>query len=274
MNAIKITLIGLLAAFPAHAQESMPAKSHERQIGLSLGFQQRHLLDEQKSALVYYSAEYTAGLFFRHLKDKSIFSIDLAAGKGSYSARHINDRWFYTNTYDLDGSVTTDSFPVASGILSGLLQVSYLRKAGRGTNIRWYAGPALKDLIVYPENNIGLLNSLGLYASLYADRNFGTRTRLGAGLSLPLVAINSRLPWHNTATDPLKSETVTFFRKGTRLVSVNKFLLLQCNLNVGFQITQRLNLGADYSFVWLRVPYYQPMKSAIHTVVVKTAYTF
>lgn len=274
MNAIKITLFGLLAALTAHAQESLPAQSHERQIGLSLGFQQRHMLDEQKSALVYSSGEYTAGIFFRNLKEKSIFSMDLAVGKGSYYARHIGDRWLYAYTYELDGSVTTDSFPVASGILSGLLQVSYLRKAGQGRNISWYAGPALKDLLVYPENNIGLLNSLGLYASVYADGNFGARTRLGTGLSLPLVAMNSRLPWHNTATDPLKSETVTFFKKGTRLVSVNKFQLLQFNLNVGFQLTKRLNLGADYSFIWLRVPYYQPMKSVIHTVVFKTAYTF
>jgi len=274
MNAIKITLFGLLAALTAHAQESLPAKSHERQIGLSLGFQHRHLLDEQKSALVYASAEYTAGMFFRNLKEKSIFTVDLSVGKGSYSARHILDRWLYDYSYELDGSVTTDSFPVASGIISGLLQVSYLRKAGQGTNIRWYAGPALKDLIVYPENNIGLLNTLGLYASMYADRNFGARIRLGTGLSLPIVAMNSRLPWHNTATDPLKSETVTFFKKGTRLVSINKFQLLQFNLNVGFQIAKRLNLGADYSFIWLRVPYYQPMKSAIHTVVFKTAYTF
>lgn len=274
MNAIKITLFGLLVTLTANAQESLPAKSRERQIGLSLGFQQRHLLDEQKSALVYTSGEYTAGIFFRNLKEKSIFSVDLSVEKGSYSARQIGDRWLYAYTYELDGSVTTDSFQVASGIFSGLFQVSYLRKAGRGTKIRWYAGPALKDLIVYPENNIGLLNSLGLYASMYADRNFGARTRIGTGLSLPIVALNSRLPWHNTASDPLKSETATFFRKGTRLVSVNKFQLLQFNLNVGYQITKRLNLGADYSFIWLRIPYYQPMKSAIHTVVFKTAFTF
>lgn len=276
MNAIKITSLWLLVTLTLQAQPqgSLPAKPLHRQIGLGIGFQKRQLLDEQKSALVYASSEYTAGIFYRSLGEKSLFSVDLDLGTGNYFAKYFRDRWLYIHKYELDGSVTTDSFPVASGILSGFLQVSYLKKIGSGVKTRWYAGPDLKDLIVYPENNIGLLNSLGLYASLYADRNLGARTRLGAGLSVPLIAMNSRLPWHNTATDPLKSETSTFFKKGTRLVTVNNFQSFQCDLIVGFQITDRLNLAADYSFIWLRIPYYQPLKSAIHTVFLKTAYTF
>jgi len=193
---------------------------------------------------------------------------------GEYASRYLGNRWLYYHTYNIDGSVATDSSFIASRILTGLLEISYLKKAGKGTNFRWFIGPALKDLMVFPENNIGLLNSLGLYVSVSAEKNLGERFCLGTGLSLPLLSLNSRLPWHNTATDPIKSEITTFFKKGTRLVSLNQFQLVQFTLDGFYKVAPRWTIGAEYSFLWLRVPYYQPMKSAVNSVLFKTTYTF
>lgn len=276
MKLLKITSVWLLLTLPlpAKPQESPQKKPSQQLLGLGIGFQNRLLLDEQKSALAYNSTEYLARFFYNSRKERSILSVDLTMGTGSYTSSHAGERWIIDRTYNLDGSITIDSMLIASGILTGLLEISYLKKAGQGTQLRWFAGPALKDLMVFPENNIGLLNSLGLYALLSAEKNIGEGFFLGTVLSLPIVALNSRLPWHNTTTDPIKSETATFFKKGTRLVSLKHFQLVQFKLNGNYQIAPRWNIGAEYAFCWLRVSYYQPMKSAVHTILFKTAYTF
>lgn len=276
MNAIKITSVWLMVTMTLQAQpgETVPVKPLQRQIGLGIGFQQRQLLDEQKSALVYASAEYNGGLFFRNANDRSVFSLDLNFSTGNYFAKHFRNRQLYTVGYNMDGTITTDSLPVFSGILSGVFEVSYLKRIASQASINWYIGPAIKDMLVYPENNIGLLNSLGIYLAVQASGNIDAKNRLSARIAIPLAAINSRLPWHNTATSPLRSETRTFFSKGTRLVTTNNFQSVQFNLNYTFRIASRWDLGADYAFIWLRIPYYQPMKSILNNFQLQTAYRF
>jgi hypothetical protein len=276
MKTNKIILIGLFVTLTLQAwpQGSETAKPLQRQLGLGIGIQQRQLLDEQKSALVYSSREYTAGLFYRRISDRSVFSAELDFSTGSFFAKHFRDRKLYSTGYEIDGSVTADSLPVLSGILAGIFQVSYLRILGRGENTAWYAGAALKDLLIYPENNIGILNSVGLYLTAQVARDINSKNRMSANLSIPLVAVNTRLPWHNTATSPVESETATFFKRDSRLVTVNNFQSAQCNVNYTFRLASRWNLGAEYAFVWLRVPYYQPMKSFINSIQLQTSYRF
>jgi hypothetical protein len=276
MKANKIILIGLFVTLTLQAwpQGSETVKPLQRQLGFGIGMQQRHLLDEQKSALVYSSREYMAGLFYRSISDRSVFSAELDFSTGSFFAKHFRDRKLYTAGYGIDGSVTTDSLPVLSGILTGIFQVSYLKSMGSGEKNAWYAGAALKDLLIYPENNIGILNSLGLYLTAQVARDINSKNRLSANLAIPLVAVNTRLPWHNTATSPVKSETATFFIKDSRLVTVNNFQSVQCHLNYTFRLASRWNLGAEYAFVWLRIPYYQPMKSFINSIQLQTSYRF
>ena len=276
MKSIIITSAWLLVTITLQAQpdESVPVKPLKQQIGLGIGFQQRQLLDEQKSALVYASAEYSAGLFYRKANDRSVFSLDLNFSTGNYFAKHFRNRQIYTVGYNIDGTATTDSVPVFSGILAGVFEVSYLRRIGSQATINWYIGPAIKDMLVYPENNIGLLNSLGLYLTVQAAGNINAKNRLSARIAIPLAAINSRLPWHNTATSPVWSETRTFFSKGTRLVTTNNFQSVQFNLNYTFRFASRWNLGADYTFIWLRIPYYQPMKSISNNFQLQTSYRF
>ncbi len=261
----------------AHLQAQQPdsarIQTFKYQLGFGLGYQSRQLLDEQKSALVYVSHEYQGTLFFKKEKEKSLFSAGLDFSLGSYEARHKQGRQLYTVDYDINGNVTTDSVPLTSGIVAGKFNVTYLRNISGGT-FRWMAGGTLQDRLIYPENNIGLLNSLSLNAALYVSKRIQANQIISAKLELPVVAINTRLPWHNTASDPVKSEIATFFKKGSRFVTLDNYQSVQLNFNYSIRISTKWMLGADYEFDWIRVPYYQPMKSFVNRISLYTSFNF
>ncbi len=266
-------LILLSATLKAQNPDSASIHFNKLQTGFGLGYQSRQLIDEQKSALVYGSTEYQGKLFFTKEKDRSLLSGSLDFGMGSFNARHKQGRYLYAVDYDIDGNATLDSIPVTSGIVAGRIKMSYLRSISSGT-ILWMAGGTLQDQLVYPENNIGLLNSLSLNAALYASKNINANHTVSAKLEVPVFALNSRLPWHNTASDPVKPELVTFFKKGSRIVSVDKYQSFQLNLNYSCRVSAHWNVGAEYEFSWMRIPYYKPMKSFVNRLSVFTSYNF
>jgi hypothetical protein len=275
MKAIKVITIFLLMSVTLKAQQSDSAGNQFKnyQLGFGLGYKSRQLLDEQKSALVYGSHEYQGTLFFIKEKDQSLFLTSLDFSLGSLNARHKQGRKLYTVDYDINGNVTIDSFPVTSGIIAGRFNMTYLRNIARGT-FRWMAGGTLQDKLIYPENYIGLLNSLSLNAALFVSKEIHTNQTINAKLEFPVVALNSRLPWHNTATDPVKSEVATFFKRGSRFVTVDKYQSVQFKLNYSCRLSTRWTLGAGYEFDWIRIPYYQPMKSFVNSISVFTSFNF
>jgi len=246
----------------------------EKSIKFNIGYQNRVLLDEQKSALIYSSDEFIAGLSFLRDGEKSIVSISLDAGMGSFDPRYIKGRWLFITSYDIHGNTSIDSFPVTSQIITGKLEADYLKKFNTGGKTLWLAGASVKELLIYPDNYTGLLNSLGLHAKLGIVQKMGDWGRVKGDFSFPVLAVNSRLRWHNTATSPLEPEIATFFRKGSRLVSFDKFRMLELNLDYEYNLARHWRIGAAWSFTWLSIPYYQPMKSYMNTVIVKTVFIF
>jgi hypothetical protein len=276
MKAIPTMIACLLIPLSAQAQTEGSADVRHRsgQLGIGGGYVSRQLLDAQKSALVYISSEYQGSVFFRNEKDRSVFSTSLDFSMGTYDAKHFRGRTLFMTSYDMEGNASKDSFTLFSGIMAGTLQASYFRKVAGTGNVRWFAGASLQDMAVYPENNIGLLNSLSLDAGFQMLANLGERQTLHAQLTFPVVALNTRLPWHNTATDPVAPEMKTFFKTGTRLVTVNNFQRFSWQVNYSRRLSDRWNLGAGFAFAWLRVPYYQPMKSFVSNFKLFTSYQF
>ena len=275
MNAIKIITVWLLLSVTLQAQQpdSTIRRVNKYQLGFGLGYQSRQLMDEQKSALVYQSKEFQGKIFFNKEKERSLFLSALDFSLGSFNAKHNPGRYLYSVTYDIDGNETIDSMPVTSGILAGKFKITYLRSISN-QSFRWMAGGTIQDQLIYPENYIGLLNSLSLNAAVLVSKKIQENHTISAKLEIPVVAINTRLPWHNTATDPVKSELSTFFKTGSRFVTLDKFQSFQLNLNYSCRLSSRWSIGGDYEFTWLRVPYYQPMKSFVNRINVFTNYNF
>jgi len=275
MNEIKVMTVWLLMAVTLQAQQpdSTSNRLNSYQLGFSLGYQSRQLLDEQKSALVYQSKEFQGLLFFKKEREKSMYSTSLNFGMGSYEAKDKQGRQLYSVDYHIDGSATHDSMPVTSGILTGKLKITYLRNLS-DRNIRWMAGATIQDHLIYPENNVGLLNSISLNAALYVSKNIQANQTISVKFEIPVIGINTRLPWHNTASDPVKPEITTFFDKGSRWVTLDKYQSVELNIYYSRKLSTRWTIGADYEFNWMRVPYYQPMKSFVNRISVFTSYNF
>lgn len=274
MNTFKMILLLIVAWISVQAQETKPKllRPVNKAIGFNLGNQNRQLLDEQKSALTYASEEYLAGIFFTREGHNSLFKISLNVGAGDFYAKHFKDRRLYSSKYDIEGNVSVDSLPVTSVLTGGNFQVCYLLKLNPGRPTTWLAGASVKEMMVYTDNKIGLLNSLGLHANLGFMNEFGGKSKIQVNLSVPLVALNSRLPWHNTASDPLDSEIMTFFKKGTSLVGPDDFRMAELELDYEIRVTRGWNIGAGYSFTWMNVPTYQPLKSVLHTFQIQTSF--
>lgn len=275
MNTIKIITVCLVMSVTLHAQQhdSVSTRLNKYQLGFGLGYQSRQLLDEQKSALVYRSKEFQGFLFFKKERERSLFLTRLDFGTGSYEAKHKPHRQIYSVDYDIHGTATPDSFPVTSAIRDGKLKITYLRNLSN-RNIRWMAGATVREHLIYPDNYVGLLNSISLDAVLYASKNINPHHTVSAKLEVPVVGINTRLPWHNTASDPVKPEITAFFEKGSRWVTVNRYQSVEFNFNYSWKISARWDIGADYEFNWIRVPYFQPMKSYANRISVFTIYNF
>lgn len=249
------------------AQEPGPVdiRPVEKVLGFTLGVQNRQLLDEQKSALTYASQEHFAGLFYRRESSKSLFKLSLSAGTGDFYAKHFKDRWLYSSIYSIEGTQAVDSFPVTATLTGGNLELDFLLKLNPGRRTTWLAGASVKERLVYTDNKTGMLNSLGLHANVGLITEFGTNSKLRVNFSVPLVALNSRLPWHNTASDPIDSEIKTFFKKGTTVAGPGDFSMPELAVDYEIRLTRGLGLGAGYGFTWLHIPAVQPLKSVLHT---------
>jgi hypothetical protein len=270
-KSMHILLIAL-NSFIVSAQYTESAA--EKYLKFHAGYQKRMLLDEQKSALTYSSGEITGGLSFTRNASASIMIISLDAGFGNFLPKNPNERWSFTTSYDIEGKAETDSFLLTSGIISAKFQLSYLRKFNTGNQTTWLTGASAKEILIYPDNYTGLLNSIGIHLNVGMLQNIGNRNRFQVNVSFPVLSINTRLPWHNTVTSPLDPEITAFFKKGTRIVSLNKFRMLELSIDYTLTLSRHWGIGASYEFSWLNVPYYQPMKSFMNTARIQTVIKF
>ncbi|HLO58474.1 MAG TPA: hypothetical protein VK179_07015 [Bacteroidales bacterium] len=271
MRIIFNVVLLLIISITISAQSEIPVT---KRIGFSAGFQNRILLDEQKSALVYRSGEYLAGLSFDRCSDRSFFSVSLEGSTGTMMPKYLGERWLYITSYDINGSPEIDSFPLMAQLYNGIFQFTYMRVLNNSENLSWLAGFSVKDYLVYPDNYTGLFNSLGIHIKAGFRLKTTARSVFRTDVSFPLIALNSRLPWHNTATDPLDSEIKTFFKKGTRLTGPDKLRLLEFSAAWDMQVSKHWALGASYGFNWLNVTYHQPMRSYVNSFRIQTHYTF
>jgi hypothetical protein len=271
MKIIINVVLLLILSINISAQSENPVT---KRIGLSGGFQNRVLLDEQKSALVYQSGEYVAGLSFDRNSNRSFLRVSLEGSTGSMKPKYLGERWLYLTSNDINGSPEIDSFPLMAQLYSGIFQFTYMRVLHPGEKLSWLAGASVKDYFVYPDNYTGLFNSLGIHFTTGLRLKTTARSIFRSDVTFPLIALNSRLPWHNTATHPLDSEMKTFFKKGTRLSGPDKLRMLEFRAAWDMQFSKHWAFGASYGFSWLNVTYHQPMRSFVNSFKIQTHYTF
>ncbi len=255
----------------AQSDEMAGQDKSQKALGLRAGFQSRHLLDEQKSALTYQSTEIFAGVFYRRETQRSFLYASLSAGKGKFIPDGFNHRWIYTTEYDIYGVPKIDSVRILSQLISADIQFTWFWKFGSGKT-DWMAGTTVREMLLYTDNNTGLFNSLGIALTLRASRQIGNKSDISAALSVPLISLTTRLPWHNTATSPDKSESGTFFKKGSRLTGPSDLRMVKLDLEYNCKVLPGISLGAAYSFTYMHLTYFQTLKSYMNSIQIQTIY--
>jgi hypothetical protein len=121
MKSILFSLLWLLAT-AGSSQEMI--KSYDR-IGILVGGQQTHLLDQQFSPLIYRANEISFKLYYEAEHHRSNWNASLEAATGSLFPPQYADRMVYNTSEDIDGHVTTDSFFVIGNTRTMNLQLGY-----------------------------------------------------------------------------------------------------------------------------------------------------
>ena len=237
---------------------------------IGIGYQRTWVLDQQASPLKYQTSEKTFLVGYEHTGPHAKIAAGLEGGWGSLFPTGFRNRLLYDPGYHPDGTPKNDSFPIPGTFYNARLKLGYLRSLGNGysllgknkVNTGDYLGGSLNNQLFYTDNIVrnGWLNSTSLNADFEHTVLFNNKHMVGIKVSIPLVARNSRLPYHNTISSASgESNIKTFFRQGSRMAWLGNFQHIQVEATYEYAIGKRLGIGAHYTGQWLHYSYEKPV---------------
>ena len=259
---IKLLIIALFTTAITKAQTG------KFQIGI--GYQRTWMVDQQASPLKYQTSEKTFSFAYNHLGNNSIFGIGLNGALGDFFPTGFANRQLYDPGYNADGSHKTDSFPLIGKLYNARLKINYLHKTSNGYSVfgkeklysNNYVGASLNNQLFYSDNFVrtGWMNSSSLNADYFHAAVLDTRHQFTIAISIPLFAVNTRLPYHNSISSPNgESDIKTFYKQGSRLTWLGAFQNVQFNAGYEYLISKKVGLGLQYSGQWLHYSCEKPI---------------
>ncbi len=237
---------------------------------IGIGYQRTWMKDQQASPLKYQTSEKTFSLAYNHAGNNSIFGIQLNGALGDFFPTGFKNRQLYDPGYNADGSHKTDSLRLAGTLYNARIKINYLRKTSSGFSSfgkeklysNNYAGASLNNQLFYSDNFVrtGWINSSSLNAEYFHTALLNSKHQFTIGISIPLVAVNTRLPYHNTiGSSNGESDVKTFFKQGSRFTWLAAFQNIQLNAGYEYSVSNKLKLGLQYFGQWLHYNYEKPI---------------
>lgn len=244
------------------------AQANKFQVGI--GYQRTWLVDKQASPLKYQTSEKIFQLAYTHAGNKSKYGFEINGALGDFFPTGFAKRQLYDPSYNPDGSHKTDSVNLTGRWYNARIKINYLRKTRTGYSVigkdklysNNYAGASLNNQTFYTDNFVrtGWLSSSSLNAEYAHGALLNSKHQFSIGISIPLVAVNTRLPYHNSISSPSEeSDIKTFFRKGSRFTWVAAFQNVQLHAGYEYSVSRSLGLGIQYFGQWLRYQQEQPI---------------
>lgn len=254
----------LLFSFLLVVGTGVAAQQHRFQMGA--GYQRTWMVDRQASPLKYQSSEKTVSLGYSHSGSKGKFHARLVGALGEFLPTGFQNRQFYHSGQTTDGTAI-DSVPLTGLLYSGRLTIGYAKKISGKTNSpvptgASYAGLSFNNQLFYTDNAVraGWLNAATINADYLHDLINFPRHFIGLKISVPLVGVNTRLPYHNSiSSSRAESDVKTFFRQGSRQASVLDFQSIHLGLQYQYTVSKWLGIGVQYTGQWLRYTKEQPL---------------
>lgn len=259
---IILLLISCTAAVGAMAQQG--------KFTIGLGYQRTWMLDKQASPLKYQTSEKTLLLGYDHKGSRGIFSAQINGALGSFFPTGFGNRQMYDPGYNDDGTPKADSFSMPGTLYNGRIKVSYVRQVTTGYSVikggklydHNYVGASLGNQLFYSDNIVrtGWLNSSSVNAEYLHTAMLNTRHLFSIRISIPIVARNTRLQYHNTISSSNgESNIKTFFKEGSGFAWFGNFQNIQLDAGYEYNVSNHLNMGIRYFGQWLHYTKEKPI---------------
>jgi hypothetical protein len=250
--------------------QSLFVNAQRNKFQIGLGYQRTWIMDKQVSPLKYQTSEKTFSLGYERQNPSGRMTAAIEGALGKLFPTGYYSRQLYNPGYSAEGVPLKDSSSIVGRIYQGRIKIGYLSSIANGfskigsNNIHTgdYLGGSVSNQLFYSDNIVrtGWLNSTSLNADYLHDILFNTKHSFNIKISIPLLARNSRLPYHNTiSSENGESPVKTFFRQGSRFAWLADFQHIQIDANYEYAIGKRTGIGLHYFGQWLHYRYERPI---------------
>lgn len=276
INVMRNTHLLLLLLLVSQMVSAQTADSAYHRLGLAIGAQQTHILDQQFSPLTYSADELTSTLFYEGKQKSSNWQTSLGFSTGALYPQQFANRQVYNSEEDIEGNITTDSSLVRGTTRTFIFEAGYAYDIIRHEHLQINAGACVRNQLMYPETfvNLGILNAASLMLTTRATWQLGAKNRLRLDAAIPVVGFNTRFPYSGTVSRPNQTLLEAFFDGGTKFVSFGQYLQIQFGADFRTVLSPRIAAGLRYGFMWQQYRHTELMRSYAGNLSIVFDYSF
>jgi hypothetical protein len=222
---------------------------------VSLGVDVFKTVDFQYSPNMYKSTRPSLQLAFSNRFKKGIFSTYLDIFMGPMSPNSGKNNTVYISETDIYGTETVEGTELIQFQMSATIDLGYVHYIQKLSSARTktYLGGSISEHQTFAPGliSIGTISYASLNARSRMDYTLSNGRPITIGLSVPLLSIVTRLPYHNAPAIPGKSDFETFFTDHNYLETLDHFQNFECSVGYNILVRPKRTLDLNYKLSWM-----------------------
>ncbi|OUJ70438.1 hypothetical protein [Hymenobacter crusticola] len=246
----------LLAPSTSFAQGLPPLKRHE--LTLRTGATQFTVHDQNASPLTYRGQLLQLGLSYQHHAERSEWFVGGHAAYGSFFAKAYPERMVYFGDTPV---------PLHDNLALVHMQVHYLRHLWAMKRGEVLLGGGLQQVLYYPQSEpyAGMTSITSLPLVAKVRYRVGAKTVLTAQGQYAVAGLITRLPWHNSLSQPQETSQLTaFYRNNTQVEGGHRLQQATLSLTACRTLGTHWQTSLGYELGLLHYPDPQPLTTNTH----------
>jgi len=232
--------------------DSLQRKNHFR---IEVGATYLKTMDFQYSPRMFESLRPNVQLGYSNIWKKGTFFVNLNVFMGNLSPASGPDLDFYIRETDIYGNETAELNQLEISQMGFNLEIGYLHEIKKWTKGKTsvYLGGSFEENMTYTPGflNIGIINYTSLNGKVQLNYMLGNDKPLAFCLSLPLVSLVTRMPYHNSPNFPGKSGLEGFFINNNHVETLNHFQNFRFSVHYPLLVRKKTALNIGYEASWM-----------------------
>ena len=257
---IAIAFLSMVFSNQTQAQQNKDFLLSKHQFRLGLGAAYLKTVDFQYSPTTFQSVRSTVQMGYSNRLKKGIFLTNLTVFSGALSPVSGPDLDFYIQETDINGSETAALNHLELSQIGFNLEVGYLHKLSilAIPKTTLYLGGSLEESLTFTPGflNIGTINYGSLNGKARLDYLLRNGKPITFALSVPLVSLVTRMPYHNSPNIPGRSGLAGFFMGNNHIETLNHFQNIRFFVKYPLLLSKKFAVDIAYEASWLH--YYKP----------------